>query len=147
MLYVQVFDRTFHLYLYFNDVHYTCPPSIYGVVNKVLTVVSQALDVIMVKDEVVATTSFHNLKDKSKPGVEKGMRGIVESIDEDGDYWVKWQPMSDTRAAFYNWAFRSKKQIRRLSDQEVQFICISRGSHNVCSYACVFDRSCRTFCS
>ena len=79
----------------------------------------------MVGDAVVAMTSFHHLKDKSKPGVEKGMRGIVEKVDKHGSYCVKWEPMSDTRAAFYNWAFRSKKEIRRLSDQEVQCINIS----------------------
>ena len=73
---------------------------------------------IIVGDAVVATTSFHNLKDKSKPGVEKRMRGIVESIDYGGNYCVRWEPLS-YRAAFTHDAFRSKKQIRRLSDQEV----------------------------
>ena len=77
----------------------------------------------MAGDAVAAVTKFHNNKDKSKPGVEKGMRGIVDSVDEDGDYKVKWEPMSDTRTAFYHWASRSKKEIRRLSDQEVQSQC------------------------
>ena len=92
----------------------------------------QVLEVIMVGDAVVAETDFHNMQDKSKPGVEKGMRGIVKSVNYCGNYCVRWEPLSKTRPHFTHDASRSKKQIRRLSDQEVQCIYISRGSHNVC---------------
>ena len=77
----------------------------------------QALTVIFVGDAVVAVTEFHNSED-----VEKNMRGIVQKVDEDGDYSVKWEPMSDTKATFDCYAFRSEKQIHRLSGAEVRFM-------------------------
>ena len=82
----------------------------------------QALTVIFVGDAVVAVTEFHNSEDKSSPNVEKNMRGIVQRVDKDGDYLVKWEPMSDTKATFCCYALRSQKQIHRLSGEEVQFM-------------------------
>ena len=73
----------------------------------------------MVGDAVVAVSKFHNGTNKALPGVEKDMRGIVQKVDEDGDYFVKWEPTSDSKPTFNHWAFRSRGQIHRLSGDEV----------------------------
>ena len=40
-------------------------------------------------------TGFHNSQNKSLPRVEKNMRGIVQKVDKDGDYFVKCRVVTD----------------------------------------------------
>ena len=77
----------------------------------------------MVGDAVVAVSRFCNSRDKTAPGVEKGLRGIVQGVDSCGNYRVQWEPMSDANPAFIQKAIRRNKEIHRLSDNEVRLVC------------------------